>query len=84
VPARAVRRHVLRRYDFLTERIRAGQQAGKIPAALDPARGAALVGLLLHGFAESAAEVSPAELEDRLELFRQLIDGELEPGPAEP
>jgi AcrR family transcriptional regulator len=80
--AGAVSKHVEGRNAMLTARIRAGQDAGLIPAGLDADRAAALVGLLLHGFADAAAEVSADELERRAALFEELLDGSLAPPPA--
>jgi hypothetical protein len=77
--AGAVARHVERRDAVLADLIRAGQQARLIRADIDAARAGALVGVLLHGFSDSAAQVTADELEAQVELFKQLIDGGLAP-----
>jgi len=77
--ADAVARHVQRRDAVLADLITAGQQAGVIRPDVDAALVGALVGLLLHGFADSAAQVSADELEAQADLFEQLIDGGLAP-----
>jgi len=77
--ASAVGRHVTQRNTVLTGLIQAGQQAGLIRAGIPAAQAGALLGLLLHGFADAAAELSPAELEAQAELFEQLIDSGLAP-----
>lgn len=75
--APAVERHVRRRNLLLTERIRAGQIAGLITTEFDAAKVGALIGLLLHGFSDAAAEVTPDELEAMAALFEHLLDGQL-------
>jgi AcrR family transcriptional regulator len=77
--AGAVARHVERRDAVLADLIKAGQQAALIRGDVDAARAAALVGLLLHGFADSAAQVTADELEEQADLFNRLIDGGLVP-----
>jgi AcrR family transcriptional regulator len=80
--ADAINRHVKRRTAVLADRIRAGQDAGLIRDGLDTERAASLVGLLLHGFADAAADVTPDELEAQVRLFEDLIDGGLGPETA--
>jgi AcrR family transcriptional regulator len=77
--ADTVRKQADRRTAFLLQRVAAGQQAGLIPAELDPAQVAALIGLLLHGFADAAAELPPDVLERQATLFDTLISGRLTP-----
>ena len=77
--AGAVARHVERRDAVLADLIRAGQQARVIRADVDAVRAGALIGVLLHGFSDSAAQVTADELEAQVELFMQLIEGGLAP-----
>ncbi len=71
----AIDRHVKRRTAVIAERVRAGQDAGLISADLDTERVASVVGLVLHGFADAAADVTPDELEAQVRLFEELIGG---------
>ena len=75
--APAVERHVKHRNLLLTERILAGQKAGLIAPEVDAIQVGALIGLLLHGFSDAAAEVTPDELEEMAALFERLLDGHL-------
>ncbi|MBU8809285.1 TetR/AcrR family transcriptional regulator [Mycolicibacterium goodii] len=64
-----------RMIDALTQAVRMGQEAGHIPAELDPVRIAHLVSAIVDGFALAAASADPDDMDGMNELFQSLLLG---------
>ncbi|MCM6772551.1 TetR/AcrR family transcriptional regulator [Nocardia sp. CDC159] len=60
-------------HDSLTDSVRAGQQAGAIPADLDPGQVARMITALVDGFAHAAAASDPISLDTLVLLFETLV-----------